>query len=76
MNTIHSHFTEMYQVASSLHACVHTHTHTKIHHNLMYTYMAFWLAELVEDSGMDYSLHLFCACTSAGLRVLCLGVRL
>ena len=35
------------------------------------TYMAFWLAEPAEGSGMGCSPHLFCACTSAGLHVLC-----
>lgn len=38
--------------------------------------MAFWLAELAEDSGMGYSLHLFCAYTSGDHHVLCLGVLL
>jgi hypothetical protein len=33
--------------------------------------MAFWLAERAEGSGMGCSLHLFCACTSADLHVLC-----
>lgn len=40
------------------------------------TYMAFWLAGLVEDSGMDYFLHLFCACTSGDHHVLCLSALL
>lgn len=38
--------------------------------------MAFLLAELAEGSGMGYSLHLFCACTSGDLHVLCLGGHL
>lgn len=35
------------------------------------TYMAFWLAEPAEGSGRGCSPHLFCACTSADLHVLC-----
>lgn len=38
--------------------------------------MAFLLAELAEGSGMGYSLHLFCACTSGDLHVLYLGGHL